>query len=183
MSFGIRKHLLDFEILDTGNPFTLVFLDSSQYYTSPERPLLEITLPGHNKYFLVNVVPEKINTFNSNTIGLTELLSSFDLVTLPDGVWRFKFKVCPYDKVYIQKYHLRTVELESRLAKIYEVLDFSDCDVERDTKLNNSLIDIHLAIESGKVNASIGNVSKASDLYQMASELVNKLLNKLTGVC
>lgn len=183
MSFGIRKHNLDFEILDTGNPKTLVFLDSSDYYTEPERPLIEVTLPGHSRYFLLNAAAKKVNTYNSNTIGLTEILNSFELVNLPDGVWKFKFKVCPYDKVYIQKHHLRTVELEERLGKVYEYLTLSDCDVERDVKLNNTLIDVLLAIESGKANAKKGNTKKASDLYQFASTSVNSLLNNLSGTC
>ncbi len=183
MSLGVKHHLLDFEILETKNPRTLVFLDSSQYYKEPESPLLEVTLPGYTKYFLLNVSARKINTFNSNTIGLTETLNTFDLADLPDGVWKLKFKVCPYEEVYIQKYHLRTVDLENRLAKIYEYLDLSDCDIERDIKLKNNIIDIILAIESGKSNAALGNVKKASTLYQKASSLVNKTLNKLTQTC
>lgn len=183
MSLGIRKHILDFEILDTGNPYTVVFMDSSQYYTEPERPLLEVTLPGYSKYFLLNVAARQVNTFNSNTIGLTEIFNSFNLVSLPDGVWTFKFKVCPYDKVYIQKYHLRTVDLENKLCKIYDQISMSDCDVARDEKLNNTLVEIFLATAAGKAHAKEGNARRASELYQLANESVNRLLNNLTGVC
>lgn len=183
MSLGLKKHNLDFEILDTGNPKTLVFVDSSEYYQEPERPLLEVTLPGYSKYFLLNVVARKVNTFNSNTIGLTETLNSHNLVALPDGVWTLKFKVCPYDKVYIQKYHLRTVILEDSLSKIYEYLDFEGCDVERDFKIKQTIVDIILAIESGKANAKKNNVKIASELYSIANELTTDLLNKLSGKC
>lgn len=184
MSLGIRKHTLSFEILNTGNPKTLVFLDSSDYYEEPERPLLEITLPGYNKYFLVNVVARKVNTFNSNTIGMTETLSSHNLVNLPDGVWTLKFKVCPYDKVYIQKYHLRTVTLEEQIANIFEYMDLSDCDVEDTKKYQNTLVDIFVLLEAAKANAEKrGAVKKATEQYQKANSLVTDLLNKLSGTC
>jgi hypothetical protein len=68
MGLGISKSILDFEVLETGNELTLVIIDSSQYIEYPERPLLEITLPGFNKYVLVNFIASSVNTFNSNTL-------------------------------------------------------------------------------------------------------------------
>lgn len=183
MSLGIKKHILDFEILNTGNSKTLVFLDSSEYNGNPEKPLLEVTLPGHNKYFLLNVVARKLNTFNSNTIGLTETLNSHDIVNLPDGVWRLKFKVCPYDKVYIQKYHLRTVTLEENIQKFFDWLDISDCDIAETEKYKNDIVDIFILKEAAKANAIKGRIKKASDQYQKANDLITNLLKKLSKSC
>jgi hypothetical protein len=183
MSLGIRKHNLNFDILDTGNPRTLIFLDSSEYFEEPDRPLLEVTLPGYTKYFLLNVAARKVNTFNSNTIGLTETLNSHNLVNLPDGLWTLKFKVCPYDKVYVQKYHLRTVTLENNIQKIFDFVELSDCDIEKDEKYQSAIIDIFILLESAKGHALKGNVKKASDQYQKLNTLVTDLLNKLSGSC
>lgn len=183
MLFGIQKNNIDFEILDTGNSKTLVFLDSSEYYKEPETPLLEITLPGFTKYFLANINARKINTFNSNTIGMTETFNSHELVDLPDGVWTFVYKICPYDEVFIQKYYLRTVCLDNKISEIFEYIRLSDCDVERDSKLKQDIVDMLLAIESGKANACKDNVKKATELYQIANSIATKLLNKLSESC
>lgn len=183
MSLGLKKHILSFEILDVGNPRTLVFLDTSYYFEEPDRPLLEVTLPGHNKYFLVNIVPRKVNTLNSNTIGLTETLNTHNLVDLPDGVWTLKFKICPYDKIYTQQYYLRTVALERSIQKIFDFVELSDCDIEKDKKYRNEIVNIFILLESAKGHAKEGNVKKASEQYQKLNTLVTDLLTKLSGNC
>lgn len=180
---GFKKHTLSFDIYDTTNSKTLVLIDTSDYYEQPERPLLEITMPGYSKYFLANIIASKVNTLNSNIIGLSAFVAGDDLCTLPDGVWTFKLKICPYDKIFKIKYHLRTVELENKLDRIYKALDFSDCDVSEDAKLKNSIIDIILSIESGKAHARCGDVKKAHDLYNIGSTLADKILNKISKQC
>lgn len=183
MRLGLKRHTLDFDILDTGNPKTLVFLDLSSYYTEPDSPILQVTLPGHTKYNVVNIAARKINTFNSNTLGKTDSYNIRDIVALPDGVWTLTFRVCPYDEVYVQKYHLRTTILEQNLEKIFEHFKLLDCDVERDAQMRNDIVDILLAIESGKANAKKGNAKKASQLYQKADSLVTKILDNLSETC
>lgn len=183
MSLGLLKHRLDFEILNTGNPKTFIFLDSSEYFEDPDRPLLEVTMPGYTKYVLVNVVASSVNTFNSNTLGLTDILESTNPIDLPDGIWTLKFKVCPYDKLYIQKYHLRTVKLENNIQRIFDYMDLSDCDVEQTDKYRLSLVDVFILINSASLNASNGNLKKAYDQYQKANSLVSKLIDKLSGAC
>ena len=180
---SIRRHYLDFEILPVPNAKTLVFLDSSDYMETPERPLLELTLPGYNRYFLANIVAQQINTLNSNTIGLTETLSNTNLAALPDGVWTLKYKICPYDKVYVQKYDLRTVVLESNLDKIYDHFDVADCVDELDSKLKNEIVDILLLIETGKAAAKKGEPERATKAYNKANKKVTKILERLDCNC
>lgn len=180
---SIKRHYLDFEILPVNNPRTLVFLDSSTYMEQPERPLLEITLPGYNKYFLANIVAQQVNTLNSNTIGLTETLSNTDLADLPDGVWTFKYKICPYDKVYKQKYHLRTVTLETNLGKIYDHFELADCIDQLDDKIKKEVVDIILLIETGRIAAEKGQVKRANDAYTKANTKITNLLEKLDCNC
>lgn len=177
MALGIKKNILDFEILSTGNPKTLVFLDSSEYMTEPERPLLELTLPGHSKYFLLNVVARKVNTFNSNTIGLSEVFDSNCLVELPDGVYTAKFKICPYDKVWIQKSFLRTTLLEKSLDKI---LTYINLDCEKEKKI---FVDIMVLIEAAKANVKNNIIKKGIEQFAAAIELTSDFLRKLTNVC
>jgi hypothetical protein len=179
---GLRKHILDFEIIPSGNPKTLVFIDSSDYFAEPEKPLLEITLPGYTKYFLVNIAARKVNTFNSNTIGLTELLNEGELVELPDGIYKFRYKVCPYDKVFKDKKSFRTTLIEKKLAEAYDKLDASDCSHQSDKDLQNSIVEIHALIEGAKIVVNKSE-KKASSFYQLANSLLDKIVNKLCKNC
>lgn len=177
MPKGIHEHILDFEILETGNIKTLVFVDSSQYMENPESPLLEIILPGMNKYLLVNIQPRKVNTFNSNTLNLTPtILNDCDIIDLPDGVYSFKYKICPYKYINRVKNYLRTTNLDCKLNRFLDTFEFSDkiIDVDKAT-----IIDINILRDSAKASAELGNNDRASNKYKLANDKVNSLLDKL----
>jgi len=176
---GFRQHILDFEIIPTGNPKTLVFIDSSDYFREPEKPLLEVTLPGYNKYFLVNVVARKVNTFNSNTIGLTEILNKEYLVDLPDGVYTFKYKICPYENAYIVKKYFRTTLIEKELNDLYLQLESTDCSTKEDRIKSYSLVEIHTCITGAQAVVE-KDEKKANSFYQTAQRLINELKE---GIC
>lgn len=179
------KHILDFEILDIDNPKIIVFLDASEYYEKPEMPILEITLPGFNNHFVVNIIDGQINVFNANTIGITKTLQAKDdcLPDLPDGVYKFMYRICPYDKLYLCKYYLRTVLLNKKIKHLYKLLEFTDCSITEDAKLKSKLLDIDQLVLAAKAFAEDGNNKKASNLYQLADKIVNDLIKKLTNKC
>jgi hypothetical protein len=179
---GLKKNILDFEIIPTGNSKTLVFIDSSDYISEPERPLLEITLPGYSKYFLVNVIARRVNTFNSNTIGLTDLINDGCLVDLPDGVYQFRYKICPYTSAFIDKVYFRTTLIEQKLSELYDKLDSSCCDKKSDKELNQTIIEIHSLIEGSK-SVVCKNVKKANSFYQLASKLLDRILCNIDKNC
>lgn len=179
---GLKQHILDFEIVATGNPKTLVFIDASEYYTQPERPLLEVTLPGYEKYFLVNIAARQVNTFNSNTIGLSELLNNGNIVNLPDGAYHFRFKVCPYEYAFKDKVYFRTTLIEQRLSEVYEKLETTDCSKTQDGAIMRDIVEIHALIEGAKA-VVCKNEKKANEFYQLASKLIDSVLQKLCKNC
>lgn len=179
---GLHKHELNFEILETGNVKTLVWLDSSQYMEEPERPLLEVILPGYTKYLLVNVEARRVNTFNSSTLGINEVLSQDCLVELPDGVWSFRYKICPYDKVFICKKYMRVAKLNEKLSSLHDKIDLADCDVKNNTELEKDLFKIYGLIEGAKVTVNLDH-KKAQSYYQLADKLVQKQLDKICKNC
>jgi len=179
---GLRRHILDFEIISTGNPKTLVFLDSSDYMSEPERPLLEVILPGYNKYFLLNITARNVNTFNSNTIGLTELLNQDCLVDLPDGAYQFRYKICPYTQAFIDKAHFRTTLIENRLGQLYDKIEASTCSKKADKEIQQTIVEVHSLIEGAKLIVNI-NMQKASNFYHLATKLLDKLFHKLDKDC
>src|SRR3954463_4543906 len=97
MPTGLQFNTIDFEILDIDNLKNIVFVDLSKYYQAPEGPLLEILLPGSMQYLMAQIQPNKINILDSNTIGLSNIFETNCAVDLPDGVYTFKYKICPYD--------------------------------------------------------------------------------------
>lgn len=179
---GIHKHILDFEILETGNPKTLVFVDASQYMEEPERPLLEVVMPGYNKYTIVNVTAKRVNTFNSSTLKINQVLDQDCLINLPDGVWELKYKICPYTKVYVVKRHMRISLLKEKLAHLEDQIDLADCQVKDDENIKADLVNVYMLIEGAK-NVVNRNPTKASKYYQLADKLVSKLIDKLCKNC
>ena len=179
MARGIRSHFLNFEVLDTGNTKTLVFLDSSEYFENPETPLLEVTLPGARKYFLVNVAARKVNTFNANTLGLTAVLNNESLIDLPDGVYTLTYKICPYKYLNRTKYFLRATKLHQDINRLLDDLEESDCVMREEKKLKMESVEIFLLIESAKASAELNHPEKASDKYQQAAKRVAVLLKKI----
>jgi len=179
---GVNRHHLDFEILDTGNPKTLVFVDASEYMEEPERPLLEVTMPGYDKYSLVNVNAKHVNTFNSSTLKINMVLNQNCLVDLPDGVWHFNYKICPYQYVHVSKYYLRTALLKQKMAYLQDRIDLADCEVKEDSDLKSQILNVYVLLEGAKdvVNK---NPKKAGQYYQLADKIVTKLLDKFCKNC
>jgi hypothetical protein len=176
---GLRQHIIDFEIISTGNPKTIVFLDSSDYFKEPEKPLLEVTLPGYSKYFLVNIRARKVNTLNSNTIGLTELLNNDCLVDLPDGIYTYKYKICPYDSLYKVKKFFRTTLLDKELEDLYLQIENPENLTKEDKVFEYQLVEIHSAIEGAKAVAN-KDEKKAQSFYKVAQKLISQLKE---GIC
>lgn len=179
---AIFRNYLDFEILDLDNPRNLVFIDGSTYLEKyPEKPILEITLPGFNEYFLVNIAPKTVNVLNANTIGITKTFqSSYDcLVDLPDGVWTFTYRVCPYDSVYLTKNILISSQLNVKLEYLYMKLEGTDCSLKEDRQLKNKLVDIDIFLKTAKAYAKECNITKASNFYQIASKFTDDIIKQL----
>lgn len=179
---GTHSHKLSFEVFETNNPKTLVFIDSSEYFQEPDRPLLEITLPGYDKYLLVNVVARNVNTFNSSTIGLNKVLKVNQLSELPDGTWKFRYKICPYNLIYVDKKVYRTTAINNKLKKLYENLDLQDAYIKSNTDLHRDLSYIHILIKGAQTVVE-NDMRKAYDNYQLADKLIDKALKKFCKNC
>lgn len=175
---GLQKTVLDIDVLDTNNSKTLVFVDSSSYISQPEKPLMEITLPGYSKYFLVNVIANRVNTFNSSSIGLNTIINCSGYVDLPDGIYTIKYKTCPYDFSFIVKSFVKISLINNQIASIYNQIDLNTCD----KSIKDDLINMHLLLEGSKSIVNI-NLKKATDYFNTASDLVSTILNKICINC
>lgn len=176
---GLKTNTIDFEILDINNTKNIVFVDTSTYSEPPENPILQITLPASSRYFIAQIQPMKVNILDSNTIGYTDVLMSACAVDFPDGVYKLVFKFCPYDYYCITKYVLRTTFIDRSIQQIYNSLDLCECPKDDQVAIKKELLDIYIFLESGKANATLGNVEKASKDYSIAAKKVDRLSAKL----
>lgn len=174
-----KTNILDFEILDSNNLKNIIFVDASTYSEEPENPILSLLLPGSNKYLIANITPRVVNVLDSHTIGLSQALESWCPVDLPDGVYTYTYKICPYETLKITKSYLRTTLIDKDIAQIYETLSFIECCKDDLTAIKKELVDIYIFLESGKANATLGNIDKAGKDYSIACKKVAKLISKL----
>jgi hypothetical protein len=183
MPLGIHKDILDFSILETGNAKTLVFIDESSYKDpQPERPLLEITMPGYTKYFLANIDAKQVNTLNSSTIGWNQVLVESGLVDLPDGIWKFKYKICPYPYVYKVKNVIRVTQLLKKIETVLNEIDLSESSSKEEDDFQVTLSRVYILIAGAKAAVNKDS-NKAYGYYQLADKLVQKLINKFCKSC
>lgn len=183
---AIIRNYLDFEIIETDNPKLLIFIDGSEYMDEhPEKPLLEIKLPGFNDYFIVSMKHREVNILNANTIGITKtFVNNYQcLVDLPDGVWTLTYRICPYEVVFKTKHILRTEQLNIKIKQLYKLIEATDCSLKEDRRLKNKLIDINIFLQTGKAYAEDCDIKKASNFYQIADKFTNDLLKELTYKC
>ena len=176
-----RSHL-NVEPIDTGNPFTLVIIDSSSYFTYPEGAALEVTIPGYGDFFEVPFKPSLVNTYNSASLGLTAFLGVDSLVVLPDGIWKFKYKVCPHDQLFVYRLFYKTTILDEKIKQLYNEIDLRKCDNNSTDYIKNQLVKIQILREGAKSVVEI-NEKKAYGDYQAAVLIADDLLEKNCKSC
>lgn len=181
MSLGFQKHVLHLEALHLTNPKTLVLADDSHYMEAPVRPVLAVLPPGAAKYHSVSFVAQQLNTFNSNTLGLTEGFTTAGLSDLPDGVWQFVYQICPYETARVTFSYLRTVQLDLLMDCLYDHLELTRCCTEEDEEVRAALVELFLLRAKGVADARRGRVAEAAELYRKAAKKAEHLHRRLTA--
>ena len=175
---GFYTQQLDFCILDLPNPKTIVFVDASDYFEEPEKPLLSVTPPFFNQVFQTLISARQVNTLNSNNLKMTSFLNTPIPMDLSDGIYKFEFGICPYTNNVV-KYNLRTAFLDDKISQIYNTLSCNE--QYNDETIQKELINIYIAKESAKANATIGNVKNAQKDFNIACSKVDRILDKLNS--
>jgi hypothetical protein len=168
---------LDFEIVETGNPKTIVFIDSSNYFEEPELPVLDIIPPYFNQIFRATITARQVNTLNSSTIGLTAFVPSDCPLDFPDGIYKFTYGICPY-VLNVTKYRVRTTQLDEKLNMIYKTLE---CNLYSNESVQRELLQIYLAKESAKANASLFYLQNAESDFRIATDKTDILYDKIVS--
>lgn len=176
----INTYSLDFYILDTNDPKSILLLDRSNYLFEPENPKLFIVPPGYTGEINIEYpgIKNSIIEINSDSIGLTENCNiNEEFANLPDGVWQITMSVCPYEELYNKKCYLKTTQIECKLQDI--LLRFDDCGCLPDKEFKNLIVDIDILLQSAKAEVSICNIENATKKYNQALKLLNQIEKKL----
>lgn len=177
---------LSFNVIDTHDFKTLGIVDTSWYNPdiTVETPTIEIFPPGFtyaaSPFFMIKA----LNIYNSNGLGITKASCEEELIDLPDGLWKVKYSICPNDKLYIEKFFLKTDKLQCRYTQAFLNLDLSKVDSDSELKKRSNLQDIELFIQGAIAAANNQDAKLASDLYKKANNMLNSYLDAFErGVC
>lgn len=133
------KPTLDFDIIESGNKKTIVFLDSSEYPERPGNPLFEVKFPSISEIYKILIRPKEVNSIN------TKLLEySTDIIEFPDGLYSFRYSIDPNATKFVCKDYMRFTKAK---CKIKELLLSKDIDTETINKLYKLDIYIQAAEE------------------------------------
>jgi hypothetical protein len=169
---------LSFNIIDTHDFKTLGIVDTSWYNPDIkiEESTIEILPPGYNKaaspYFMVKA----LNIYNSNGLGISRASCNDELLDLPDGLWKVKYSICPNDKLFVERFFLKTDKLRCKYSQAFLSFDLTNTgsDPLRSKDKMIKLNEIEFYIQGAIAAANNQNAKLASDLYKKADKLVDK---------
>lgn len=167
---------LNFNIVDTHDFKTLGVVDTSWYNPdiTVETPTIEILPPGYtvaaSPFFMIKA----LNVYNSNGLGITRASCEEDLVDLPDGLWKIKYSICPNDKLFIEKFFLKTDKIQCKYDQAFLSLDLANLSTEKEKRKRQDLEEIEIFLQGAIAAANKKNAKLASDLYKKADNLLNK---------
>lgn len=170
---------LDFLVVPTYDVLTLAITDASTYPAAPPvvNPTIEITVPGFDTVVLP-FVPNTINIFNSETLGLTS--SGDPLLPLPDGVYFIKYSVVPAYENFVDKSIMRVDQLQEGFDEAFMKLEMMECDRAIKTQQKVDLTSINFFIQGSIAAANNCAVDTANKLYTQASRM---LINFMKNGC
>jgi hypothetical protein len=173
-TLDILEYKIDFIFLESNDPKLLILLDRSRYLTNPEKPRLQITLPGFTGYIETDYNINGITVIDSDKLKLTESCEYNSLIDLPDGIYKIKQMVCPTDELFIFKCYLKTQQLEFLYSQLLLSIDNYNIDINSN-KILSELVIIDILIKSARAEAAYCNSYEATNKYNLASEKINKL--------
>jgi frataxin-like iron-binding protein CyaY len=178
----IYRSYLNIAPIEIGNVFTITVIDTSSYFAYPDTPLLDVWMPGYVVPFVVPFKASLVNTYNSASLGLNDFLKTEGLAVLADGIWKFRYSVCPHDQLFIYKTYMKTTLLDEKIKQIYNKIDLLKCENNDTDYLKNRVVQIQILRESAKAVVEI-NEQKASGDYQAATKLADDILKRSCNNC
>lgn len=170
------KPTLNIEFLPTFDSRVLLVSDvSSWLHLESEQTFLGITTPARNNRIVVNFTKNRTTSLNSNNLDLTCAETEADLISLPDGIYKFDLFVCDGAKFSETFFYLRTVLLQTRLDNFLIKLTINNC--SDNESCINEYFKMQLLLDAAHAHLRDGNVKRASYHYQQVLEMMDNLEN------
>lgn len=170
---------LSFDIIDTHDFKTIGILDTTWYNPDivVETPTIEIIPPGYtvaaSPFFMI----KGLNVYNSNGVGITRASCEEELVDLPDGIWRLKYSICPNDKLFIERFFLKTDQILCRYTQAFLTLDLKNAESKKDVERKKKLEEIEFYINGAIAASNNQNAKEAIDLYNKADKSLSRFFS------
>jgi hypothetical protein len=176
------NHFLNLDISDTLTCATLRVTDASVYVTGfpVENAVLEVTHPGTDCPIIFSDILRDFNLIlNANNLHIMANDNN-QSVSLPDGVYKFRYSINPNLSTFVEVYWFRTCKIMSSYRKKVQDLFLKKEDIVNSVfdKKTEELLQISFEIQAAKFFAEDRkDFKKASQLYNSANEKLGKLSN------
>ena len=168
----IGKINLDFQVIDSDDPKTLLVADFSAWKIIKQLPsYIEITLPGSKKPIIRSFNKEKINGFNSLSLGLSNHIDcEKNTHDLPDGIYSICIRGGKEGQETSHRYYLKKDRFQNELDKAWLKigLEYSVFDEE----IRNALFIIEGLIRAATAATREGQIPKAKDSFKLAQSRI-----------
>jgi hypothetical protein len=158
----INRHEIDFEILDDDDTKSLCFLDKSDYFKRPEKPIIEVKFPNINKVY--SLVIDSCGFKKLTTENLCYLTTVQDF---SDGIYDITYSVAPHDKIFLRKKFIKTSFLKKEIKEILKDFNFDQEKISLLYKIDLYLQSAQIAINSDE--------SLGVKFYNEAKKLLNSI--------
>ena len=165
---------IDFEVLKTNTCKVLKVLDLSHWANAElDAAYISILTPGATVPIVHIFQKEKINRFNTNNLGLSDVTDYSYLGALPDGIYAITLQRCIDDDKAITKYHLQDCQIRCSIARKLISVDLTCTPCRKE--LLKEIQDIMLFLDGAQAQTDLCNVNKAMEYYQRASTLLDRI--------
>lgn len=171
----MAKPVLNFDVLPTYDSRVLAIADLSIWaHLVDEASYIDITLPGRKTPVTYGFGKNKVNKFNSSSLGYGCADCEDDLIPLPDGIYKIKIYSCEGNKFYLEKHYLRSVQLELDIQSLIVSINI-ECNP--DSSCLTQIQKAELYLKGAKADLVFGNINAANRKFNAAVELVEDLEN------
>lgn len=170
--------IIDFDIIETGEPKYLKIMDVSSWEYSYKKPsYVSIILPGSKEPLVRTFKKNSTNVFNSHTLGITCFTNDCkdeEYTNLEDGIYTICVK-SHYEGIEKKRYYLKTDIFEILLRKliIKNGLEYD----EKDKIFRDDIFQIKWYLDTAKSWASEGDTVKSKRFFNKAKDMLNTIEN------
>ena len=128
--------------------------------------VLKVEAP-HYDFKIVPLTQGGSNTYTTKSLKMSNVVES-----LPDGMWKFTYSICPNERKYSTIYHFRTVDLQNKIMGLAAKVINGEVPVSIVEALTSILLTV-MALKANSIEDY--NTEKAYELYADAERKFNLL--------